>query len=208
MNIVTENRNVLLRLDNWRPRFIQSEIDDLEVDYIVPPVDSGYVRINDTIEIIPINNTIIPEYDKKYKELAGPYYMFDEADNIVTAKELYIDIYLPIDTIKQRLKDQITSNRYDKENYGCKTVIQNTEVFIDTSRGNRDIFIQKYILMSDDEIVLWKFPEAWLNLTKPELGQIVYVGGMYIQSSFVEESTKCDQVDACTTIEELEAIIC
>jgi hypothetical protein len=62
--------------------------------------------------------------------------------------------------------------------------------------------------MSDDEIVLWKFPEAWLNLTKPELGQVVYVGGMYIQASFVEESTKWDQVDACTTIEELEAIIC
>ena len=212
MNIVTENRNVLLRLEAWKPRMVQSEMDDLEVEYIVPPTDPGYVRINDNLEIIPLTEAGVPNYDVNFKQLAGPYYNFTEStdsdgNTVVTAAEYYNIIDASIDHIKANLSTIVTANRYVKENAGLTTVIQGVTVTVDTARDNRNFFVQKLMLMSDSDTVLWKFPECWLTLTKAELEAAVLTAAVYIQEQFNDECNKLALIASAPTIADLEAIV-
>ena len=85
--------------------------------------------------------------------------------------------------------------------------MQNVEVTADTNRGDRDIFIQKYLLMNENDVVTWKFPETWLNLTKLELGLIVAAGAAHVQNAFEWEDALVNQIGNCTTLEELDAIV-
>jgi hypothetical protein len=112
----------------------------------------------------------------------------------------------PIAFAQVNFRQQAADERWKKEIVGTKINIQNTEVTIDTSRDGRNIFVQKYSLMADNETVNWKFPEGWLTLTKAELGQIVNAGAAHIQSAFDWEKTINEQIDAATTKEELLAI--
>ena len=57
--------------------------------------------------------------------------------------------------------------------------------------------------MGDNDTVQWKFPEAWLNLTKQELGLIVATGAGHVQGSFDWEVSKVAEIDNCTTHEQL-----
>ena len=61
--------------------------------------------------------------------------------------------------------------------------------------------------MADTDTINWKFPETWLTITKQELGYIVSQGVAYIQGCFDWEVQKNAEIDACTTLAELDAII-
>jgi hypothetical protein len=111
----------------------------------------------------------------------------------------YDVIDTPIEFARNNFKDLISAKRYDKEVRGTKTMIQSTEVSLDTSRDGRNIFLQKYSLMDDTDIVNWKFPEAWLTITKSELGQCVAAGAKYIQSCFDWEKNYSVRIEAATT---------
>ena len=72
------NPSILLGPIVWKPRFIQSEIDDLEVDYKVPPAEQGYIKINDNLEIIPVIEATDAGEDPLYEGLAGPFYNYTD----------------------------------------------------------------------------------------------------------------------------------
>jgi hypothetical protein len=90
---------------------------------------------------------------------------------------------------------------------GTKTTIQDLEVTLDTSRDGRNVFIQKYTLMGEDDVVNWKFPEGWLTLTKTELGVAVATGAAHIQGAFDWEKAKVEEIEAAETVEALNAIV-
>ena len=200
--ILTENKTVLLGPISWKPRFLQSELDDLEVDFKISPIE-GYTKINDELEIFPITSAFIPEHDTNFETLSGPYYTFTDTE----ASQTYTKINLDIQSIKYNLKSIVTDYRYKIENAGTKIIIQDLEVTIDTARGNRDIFVQKFLLMNNSDTVEWRFPEGWLTLSKAELGSVVSTGNDWIQNSFNVEKLKHDEIDACNTIEELKLIV-
>lgn len=111
-----------------------------------------------------------------------------------------------IDAARNNFREQAADERYKKEVSGTKIVIQDIEVSLDTSREGRNIFFQKYSLMSDEDTVNWKFPEGWLTISKAELGVIVMAGAAHIQSAFDWEKSINEQIDAAETAEELLAI--
>lgn len=201
--ILVENRKtVLLGPMPWRHRFIQSELDDLEINYTVSPTEpNGYLKINNTIEIFPATVTA-PEHDPLYHALAGPFWTF--TNNVATGT--YNKIDKKLDHIKADLKSLTATERYKKENTPFKMIVQNIEVTIDASRDNRNIFVQKYSFMNDNETVNWKFPETWLTLTKSELGSIVFAGANHIQTQFDWEVSVSQQIDNATTIDQLKSI--
>ena len=200
--ILTENKTVLLGPISWKPRFLQSELDDLEVDYKISPIE-GYTKINDELEIFPITSAFAPDHDSNFETISGPYYTFTDTE----ASQIYTKIDLDINSIKYNLKSIVTDYRYKIENDGTKITIQDLEVTIDTARGNRDIFVQKFLLMNDTDIVEWKFPEGWLTLSKHELGSVVAAGNDCIQNAFVAEKLKNDEIDACDTIIQLKLVV-
>lgn len=194
--ILTENRQIVHLYTPWKQRMIQSELNDLEVDFKVPPVEQGYIKLNDNFEIIPVVSEIKPQIDLDFQEYAGPFFTYNET----TVDVVYTVQDRSIDGIKQTLKDKLAVIRYTKEIAGTKATVQNNTVTIDTSRDGRNIFVQKYALMGANDTVMWKFPETWLNLTKNDLGQIVTQGAEHIQSQFNWEQSFVAQIDAAQEV--------
>lgn len=203
--LLVENKEIVhLGPIFWRHRFIQSELDDLEIDFLVPPVEpNAYIKISDTLEIFPVESITQPSYDPQYEQLVGPQWSF--TNNVATGT--YTTTSKEISVIKSDIKALTASERYNKEVAGTKVTIQGQEVSVDTSRDGRNIFVQKYTMMRDTETVQWKFPECWLTLSKSDLGQVVAAGAIHIESQFVWEQSIANQIDAAVSIDEIKAIV-
>jgi hypothetical protein len=207
--LLVENKEIVhLGPVSWRPRFIQSELDDLEVDFIVNPTETGYVKINDSFEIIPIVADVTPEYDPLYNVLAGPFYTYDlQADGLTYGATVShtVSDNTP-DGVRPTLKQQVAAERYRRENLGTTATVQDQLVTVDTSRDNRNTIVQAFLLMSDTDTVQWKFPEGFVNLTYADAEAVVKAGATYIQAQFNWEAAKNAELDACATLAELRAV--
>jgi len=201
--ILIEDKQTIHLNTTWKPRMFQSELDDLEVDFKISPIEPGeYIKINDNLEIFPVVELIVPECDQIYEELNGPFWDFENQE----ARGYYTKTDKSLDIIKNTLKQLVASIRYKKEVAGVKTTIQETEITVETDKETRNIFVQKYILMGDSEIINWKFPETWLALNKLELGTVIFTGATYIQAQFDWEKGIVDQIELSETIEDLKLI--
>ena len=209
--IVKDQQTVLLGPMPWRQRMFQREINDLleagdiTEQYTIPPIapESNYLALGEGLEIFPVVQSNVPAHDGIYEQLAGPYYSY--ANNEAT--ETYNAVSVPLDQIKGTLKNIVTNNRYKKEVGGFKITVQSSEVTVDTSREGRQIFLDTYLAMADAETINWKFPEAWINVTKTDMEQIVFAGKSHIQTCFDWELSTQNAIDAAQTEQELKAIV-
>lgn len=203
--VLINNNQVINGPRAWNYRSFESTLeDDLEITTKLPiqKTDSDPIIIDENTKILPAN-LIYQNYNPKIQYLNGPFWEF--SDTLATGT--FVVESNNIDAVKNDLIAKVAANRYAKEISGVKVTIQNTEVTIDTARGNRDIFVQKYLLMSDTDTVQWKFPECWLTLTKADLGLVVSTGATFVQEQFNWEEGKVVEINACTTLEELDAVI-
>jgi hypothetical protein len=204
MYVLEHNNQVINGPRQWNYHSFESSLeDDLDIIQKLPArkEDNFIIEIDSNTHIYKAE-LISPEYDPKFEYLHGPFWDFTTGIAVGTyTKETY-----DTNTIKGKLKEIVTANRYTKEISGVKTTVQGLEVSIDTSRDGRNIFVQKYVLMQDTDVAEWKFPEGWLTLTKSELGQIVSVGASYIQSQFDWEKNKMIEIDGLQTVEELKLV--
>jgi hypothetical protein len=123
------------------------------------------------------------------------------------AEESWVAENLPIDWVKGQLKGIVAANRYKKEIEGIKVPVQGDEVSVDTSRDGRQIYFDTYLAMSEQETIGWKFNEKWKTVGKNDLGLIVLSGKNHIQGSFNWEAAKVAEIDAATTLEQLDEIV-
>lgn len=217
MYVITHHHDydeVLLGPIEWNPRFISSVLQsDLDLLYRPNVLASDEKKI--PYEILPNvwARKVIEqkeEYNPKTQTLIGPYWTYPkktDANSEDYAIAEYRATDKPLEIVKSELKELVAAERYRKEVSGVKVTIQNTEVTVDTNRGDRDVFVQKFLLMSDTDTVEWKFPEAWLILTKAELGTIVAAGAAHVQNSFSWELAKASEIDACQTHAELDVVV-
>ena len=201
--LVQNKTTVLLGPRFWQHRFFQSELDDLEVNYTLPPTESGYIDIGiDGLEIFPIVASTSPAFDSIYETLAGPFYTYSNNE----ATETYTKLDLPLSDAKKTLQRMVTEKRWKKEVAGTTVTVQSKLVTVDTGRDERNIFVQKLMLMGDLETVQWKFPETWLTLTKADLLAVVMAGATFIQDQFTWEAVTNTSLGAATTKAEVQAI--
>lgn len=202
--LLVENRKVIYLDMIWRPRMFQNELQDLGLmtDVLFTETEPGYLKINDSFEIIPVTEVTSPEYDPRYERLSGPHVSYGDT----FAEKVFIKEPNPIDNIKTELKSKISSERYNKEIVGFKHTIQGIEVTVDTSREIRNIFIQKLLIMDENEVANWKFNEAWVPITKHDLKELVSKGASYIQAQFDWEKDAVNKIDAAESIDELKSL--
>ena len=206
MFVIVHNNSVILGPMRWnRFRFQNEILEETEVEVTLADRNDELtpVIVDDNIQILPVQGTPNPSYNSKIEMLNGPFWEF----TATAAISSYQVENLPIDAVKNQLKDVIATNRYNKEVGGCKTTVQETEVRIDTSRDGRNVFVQKFLLMGDSETVQWKFPEGWLTLTKAELGAIVTTGTAHVQTCFEWEAGKLVEINDCDNLASLDAIV-
>ena len=209
--LIVENRQIVhLGPMNWNTRKFQSEINDLadqeglEIDFTFSPTEpEGYIKISDTLEVFPVDAINVPDHNPLFEQLVGPFWNYD--GNKATAS--YDAIPADINASKGALKQLAANQRWIKENTPFKMTVQGVEITVDVSRDNRNIFVQKYSMMADNETVDWKFPETWLTLTKAELGEVVSGGAAHIQTQFDWEKSLVDQIDSATSFDVLKTLV-
>ena len=208
--LLVENRqSVLLGPINWKPRFIQSEFDDLEVPFMVPPVEQGYINVDQVlgensttgIEIFPLVEVNVPAIDEVYQHLAGPFYTYQDNQAIANYQALDLDIGV----IKQNLVNLTASVRYTKENAGTKYNLNGTEVTLTTERLERGKYFNLLNVVGDSAIN-WKFPEGFFQVSKTDVQAIVTTISSYVQSQFDWEVEMISQINSATSLDQLKAI--
>lgn len=177
---------------------------DCEVSYTLPARNDEQtpIIINENTKIVKAITLDNPEINPKIQRLNGPYWNFYDD----YAESYYLPEDLPVDFVKGNLKGIIAAKRYEKEIAGFTMPVQGQMVSIDTSRDGRTIYFDTYLALGNEETVGWKFPERWMNLTKTDLGQIVFAGKTHIQGCFNWEANKIAEIDAATTLAELDTI--
>ena len=200
--VVYQNR-VIVGPMGWNRAIFQGSLERHGITNTLPRVapEELPLVINQDAKIMRVEEAR-PELNSLVEYYYGP--IWDLSGDVAIANYDVVDT--PIEFAKANLKALAADERWKKEQSGTKINIQSTEVSLDTSREGRDIFVQKYSIMSDTDTVNWKFPEGWLTLTKAELGLIVSTGATYIQSCFDWEKNISDQIDTATTKQALLAI--
>jgi hypothetical protein len=200
--VIYKNRVIVGPMD-WNRAIFQGSLEKEGVTAGIPRVApetlpyiiNGDARIALVEEQRPEINPMVEYYYGPQWNLSG---------------EKAIAMYDVIDTLiefaRYNFKNKAAETRWKKENAGTKITIQGLEVSIDTSRDGRNIFIQKYSIMEEQEVVNWKFSEGWLTLTKSDFRSIVSAGSNYIQACFDWEKTINDDIDAASSKEELISI--
>jgi hypothetical protein len=201
--LIHKNRVIVGPMD-WNRAMFDGALQKLGIVQTLPrSAPSDLPLIIDADTRLAESVYVYPAYNAKIEYLNGPFWNFDAPVAVGTFDVVTIEV----DLIKGTLKQLVAAERYRKESAGTTGVVQGTTVTLDTSRGGRDIFAQAYLLMSDTDVKNWKFPEGWFVLTKSELGYIVAVGSAYIQACFDWERSKGEEIDACTTAEQLDAVV-
>lgn len=210
MYVITHHHDydeVLLGPIEWRPAFIASVLQsDLDLDTKPVVLQSDESRIPyyilPNVRVRPVVEEPV-EYNPKIQFLNGPLWSY--TDDVAVMSWIAAD--KDINIVKAELKNLVASERYNREIAGTTATVQGQLVSVDTNRGSRDIFVQKYLLMAETDQVEWKFPEGWLVLSKEELGQIVAAGANHVQAQFAWEAAKSAEIDTCATLAELDDVV-
>jgi hypothetical protein len=203
MYVVVYKNRVIVGPMGWNRAIFQGALEKQKVNVGLPRVAP------ETLPLIIDEDTKIARAEESrpaLNPLVEYYYgpLWDLSNDVAIANFEVHDT--PIESARGNFKALAAEERWKKEEAGTTINIQQMTVSLDTSREGRNIFLQKYSLMGENDTVNWKFPEGWLTLTKAELGQIVVTGAAYIQSCFDWERGINDQIDAVNTKEELLAI--
>ena len=209
--LVQNKQTLLLGPMNWRPRFFQSEINDLvdngdlTTDWTAPPVEPGYVDLGSGFELFPVVDTTKPEFDNDFEQLAGPFFTY--SDN--GAHESYTTIAHGVDTVKNNLKDLAAKVRYHKESSLdsiAKVQIQGKTVSVATNTDAMHKIVHQHVAMADGSVANVKFPEGWVQASKSDLGKIVADTHAHLQKFADWEHAIHVKIEAASTTNALKDI--
>ena len=202
--VLMENRQtVLLGPIDWRYRFIQSELDDLEVAYIVPPTEQGYLQFTPELEIFPIAETQAPDIDVRYEDPVGPTWTIMPN---MTAVETYTKQDRPLFAVRQTLKDIVAGIRYNREVSGTTATVDTVSINLSTARGDDRTQWNTLLTTIGTGTVNWKFTEGFLELELADVELMVSAIAIHVQAAFDWEKTQQDAIDAAEDMTALKAI--
>lgn len=202
--ILTINGRIIFGPKPWNRRqfefFIQDELGET---HVLPDTNTELYTIAESIKIWPAVMSEPEEFNPKIQQYAGPFWTYTDG----IAYGVYQAIAKPLEEVRSNLKSLIAAKRYEYEVAGTTCEIQGVNVTVDTSREGRQVFVQQLMLMSDTDTIRWKFPEAWLTLSKPELSLIVSTGVSYIKSQFEWEDTKVAELNSISDLQQLNSVL-
>lgn len=205
--LVQNKQTVILGPLEWRPRFIQSELNDLydagekANKVTISPTETGYVDCGDGFEIFPIAASEGSQHNPIYEHLQGPFYTYD--NNV--ASEVYNVLDRDISLVKESLKQVAKLERQRKQLLGTTLNINGTDVSLATDADELANFVS--LLSSiDTDSVNWKFKEGFVTLVKADVQSIVDAIRSHIQTQFDWEKTIGETIDTATELTSLKSL--
>jgi len=206
--LVKNQEQVFLGPFDWKPRYIQSEIDQLIEDgelstfYQVPPVEQGYIDIGDGFEIIPITDSSIPAIDPLFEDPIGPFYTYANNNATVT----YSKQDRPLHFIKSDLIQLAGSIRYNNEVAGTTANTSVGSISVSTDRDSR---LQYSNLLSSmgSNTINFKTGTEFVTLTSNDMQIIVNTIHNHVQEQFDWELQTINELNTIDNIDDFKSIL-
>lgn len=210
MYALIHDSQLILGPIQWNYRLINSEFEDLEIEYKVSPRSYENVPIVadvDTKTYVLPAVLLIPDYDARFQSVGNFDWSIVEENNIPVRVEFNYSIGdKTLEQIKQEYKSLVAPIRREKENTTITLTIGTTEIKTSTSREQRLSFVSK--LLSSSGPYLFKFDGGiWLEITSNDLQTIINQIDNKVQEAFDWEYQKLQEIDACTTGEEVYNVV-
>lgn len=159
--VLVKDGKVFAGPNEWNVGLFQAFIlQDFGLTMVLPatPPPSNTNLGNDIICYDVVSTS--PTINAKIQRLDGPFYTFTDI-----ATQFYNVANKPLAQIKNELVAIIASNRFDAETAGAPVTIQGHNLLIDTTRDNRNAYLQS--LQLGKAGMAWKLAEITNVITPP-----------------------------------------
>ena len=188
--------------------YINQELEELEVEERVSPQSFSNLPIHfsDGLTHLLPTERVIPENDPKYQNVGNFTW------EIVTEDDVPVKVVFThevadktLEEVKATRKQEVAPARRQKENTIITLTVNGTDVKVTTSREERLMLASK--LSASPGPHNFKFQNTWLEITTEELQYIVSEVDRVVQEAFDWELAKLQEIDACTTIDEVYDVV-
>ena len=200
--VLVHDNQVINGPRQWNYRSFESTLEeDLGITFKLPisKTDELPIEIDVLTKILPAK-LIQQDYNSKIEYLHGPFWDFSKDYATGTYEKKSNDI----EAVKNALKAEIATNRWKKECSGVEGTVGATKVLLTTAREGRDVFLQALQAGRFDK--RWKFGDTWLDIDETTLKEFVQTIDTHIQTSFDWEYVKIQEIDTCSTLEDLDQV--
>lgn len=208
MYALIHNSQLILGPIKYNYRLINSELEELEVERRVSPRDYENVPISlDNSTHLVLANQIIPNYDSRFQSVGNFEWEIITENNIPIRVDMTYEIGdKTLEQIKEEYKSQVAPIRREKENTYIEVVLNGNVVTVSTSREERNLIVNKIISL--EGTCNYKFAnDTWLEVVKTDLENILSQIDTKIQEAFDWEYSKIQEIDTCTTGEEVYQVV-
>lgn len=203
------NNELLLGPIKFNYSMINSEMEELELIERITPTSYSNLPIHFTdglTHLLPCEQ-IIPPYDGKYQYVGNfTWDIVNDENNIpIKVNFNYPIVDKTLDDVKEYRKKQIAPERRRRENTILTLLVNGSEVQVSTSREERLLLSSK--ITADPLTHNYKFLNGWKIVSIDDLRYIVSQIDIKVQEAFDWEFAKTQEIDSCTTIDEVYSVI-
>lgn len=203
MFVIIHNNQVVLGPMRWnRFRFENFLEEEHEVSFTLPSSNTDTALVlSEEFKILPIQTTPNPDYNSRIEMLQGPFWEFTDTHAISS----YQVEPLAIEAVKNTLKAEAATHRWNRNSSSVQVPIADKVYKFSTDRDT--INLLNNALIASATSFNWKLdPNSWVTLTNTELQIILDAISAHIQTGFDSEYAKIAEIDAATTLNELNNI--
>lgn len=202
------NNSLELGPMGFNVKYINADLEDLEVEERISPQSYTDLPIHFSdglTHLLPLER-VVPEHDPKYQNVGNfNWEIVKENDTPVKVLLTYPIIDKTLEEVKALRKQEVSPYRKEKENTTIFVNINGNSVQVSTSREERLMLASK--LSAAPGPHNYKFANAWLEVTTENLQTIISEIDKVVQDAFDWELSKLQEIDACTTIDEVYDVI-
>lgn len=208
MYALVHDTQLILGPIQWNYRLINGDLEDLEIEKRVSPRDYENVpiHIDEKTSVVPAVQ-IIPEYDPRFSGVGNfTWEIIRENDIPLRVEMTYTIGHKTLDQIKEEYKALVSPIRKEKENTYIDVVLNGVTVSVFTGKEERLSLVSKLVASPGPHN--FKFNnDVWLQITTTELEYIIHQIDLKVQEAFDWELSKLQEINACTTGEEVYNVI-
>lgn len=202
------NNSLILGPMGFNVRYINSELEDLEVEERISPQSYTDLPIHFSdgeTHLLPLEK-VVPEHDPQYHNVGNFTWEIIKENDIPTKVVLnYPIIDKTLEEVKFNRTQEVAPYRREKENTIITVDLNGTLVEVSTSREERLLLASK--LAATPGPHNFKFSNTWLEITTEQLQTIVSAIDVKVQEAFDWELAKLQEIDACVTIDDVYSVV-
>lgn len=197
------NNEIKVGPREWNKRVFEFEYNILTNQTANLPSEwtsTEVITIDANTSIVPVYHTD-DEYNPKIEQPAGP---------TLTVYADHVDAHMgkvdkDINQVKAELKAVVATLRYEKEISGVD--VNGMHVMTDRSSQAMLSGATNYVNLSPLATINWKAADGtWSEINQVQVEAMALAVAGHVQSCFSQEMTYNGQIDACTTLAELDAL--